>query len=198
MVRARILLAAILVFFLYPAFGQKNQVVRVGVAPLENRSSASAPSDVERDRLVLAINQLKPDKKTHLKLEAVALEGETGNDVTDDAVKKNCDYVVYPMLLKLSELEPGVLQPGTVTTDPSSIVGPPTVDSQTMRTEYEATAAFKLYNIKGHSTISRPALTGIRHPFEQEAVSEALDRVVLSVFDVIKKGGQTHPMEERY
>jgi len=196
MVRVQILLTAVLVFLSLAAFGQNSHVIRVGVAPLENRSTRNVPADSERDRLVLALNGLKPDKKTHVKVEAVPVDGSTGNEVTDDAVKKNCDYVAYPVLLQVSELEPGVLQPGTISTNPSSVVVPPTAETQAERPEYEATVAYQLYHIKAHTTTSGPALSGSRHPSEQEAISQGLDRVALSVFDVIKKGAPTHPMHE--
>jgi hypothetical protein len=199
MVRARIFLVAVVVVFFCSclAFGQNNQVVRVGVAPLENRSNRNVPPEGGRDSLVLAINQLKPDKKTHMKLEAVPLDGSTGNEITDDASKKNCDYIVYPVLLQLNELEPGVLQPGTISTDPSSALGLPNAETQTKRPGYEATVAYNLYNIKGHTTSPGPALSGARHPVEQEAVAQVLDRVALNVFGTIRKGGQTHPMREQ-
>ena len=197
MVRARIFLPAVLAFFSCMAFGQKNQVVRVGVATLENRSSRSVPADVERDRLVSAINDLKPDKKTHIKLEAVSVDGSTGNEVTEDAVKKNCDYVVYPVLLEVRQVEPGLVQPGTIQTAPNPALGLPTAQTQAMRPEFEATVAYNLYNIKAHKTTVGPALSGQQYTSEVDAVSQVLDRVALGVLGFIKKGGETHPMREQ-
>ena len=49
----------------------------VGVALLQNHAGRSVPANVERDRLVRALNQLKPDKKTHMKVVGVPLEGYT-------------------------------------------------------------------------------------------------------------------------
>ena len=46
----------------------------------------SVPGNVERDRLVTAINQRKPDKKTHVKVQAIPLNGMTRNEV---AKKRN-------------------------------------------------------------------------------------------------------------
>ena len=189
MVSARGFLAAALVFFSCATFGQDNQVVRVGVATLENRTTRNVPLDVERDHLVSAINQLKPDKKTHIKLEAVSLDGDNPNDLTDEAIKKNCDYIVYPVLLQLSELEPGVPQPGTITTAPTSPLGLPNAETQAMRPEFEATVAYNLYDIKARSATPGPALSDHHHTSQVGVVSQVLDRVALSIFAVIRKGG---------
>lgn len=196
MVRAQIFAAAVLVFSSCFAFSQNNQVVRVGVATLENRSPHDVPRDVERDRLVSAINQLKPDKKAHIKLEAVPLDGNTGNDVVDEAAKKDCNYVVYPVLLEVNQIEPGVLQPGTIQTNPASPLGLPTPGTQAARPEFEATVAYKLYNIKAHTTTAGPAISDRHYTSEVDVVSQVLDRVASSVFDAIRKGGPSHPMQE--
>ncbi|HVO62231.1 MAG TPA: hypothetical protein VMT53_14940, partial [Terriglobales bacterium] len=60
-----------------------DNVIRVGVAVMENNAGRSVPGNVERDRLVKAINQLKPDKKTHVKVEAVPLQSSSAGDAQE-------------------------------------------------------------------------------------------------------------------
>src|SRR5208283_5500800 len=75
--------------------------VRVGVALLQNEAGRSVPANVERDRLVKALNQLKPDKKTHMKVVGVPLDGTTPNEIAEEAEQKKCQYVVYTTLTEL-------------------------------------------------------------------------------------------------
>src|SRR5664279_3330243 len=79
----------------------QENAVRVGVALLQNEAGRSVPANVERDRLVKALNQLKPDKKTHVKVVGVPLEGSTGSEISDEAAQKKCQYVVYTTLTEL-------------------------------------------------------------------------------------------------
>src|SRR5271157_268615 len=83
------------------AFAQENRVIRVGVPIMKNLAGRSVPGNIERDRLVAALNQEKPDKKLHVKVQGVPLEGLTPEDIGDEAKQKNCDYVVYTTLIEL-------------------------------------------------------------------------------------------------
>ena len=198
MVRAQTFIPVILVLLSCLAFGENNTIVRVGVALLENRSTRGVPLDVERDRLVSAINDLKPDKKTHVKLEAVPLDGSTGNDVTDEAVKKNCDYIVYPVLLDLRQLgDPYMPQPGTIQTNPNAGLGSQSPETQAMNPSFEATVAYKLYNVSAHTTTPGPAFSERHDTTELNTVSQVMNRIALNVLEVIRKGGQSHPMREQ-
>ena len=69
---------------------QENEV-RVGVALLKNQAGRSVPANVERDRLVKALNQLKADKKTHMKGVGVPLDGMTPNEISEEAEQKIFD-----------------------------------------------------------------------------------------------------------
>jgi hypothetical protein len=181
----------------YSALAQNSQTVRVGVAALENQSARSVPLDVEHDRLVRSINQLKPDKKTHLKLEAVPLEGSSGNEVVEQAAQKSCDYVVYPTLLELRQSgDPYVRRPGTMQTNPNATWGNQTPEGQAMEPQYEATVDYKLYDVKAHTTTPGPPFSA-RATSEIDTVAQVLDRIAMSVFGVIKKGGTPPaPMRE--
>ena len=68
---------------------------------MQNDAGRSVPGNVERDRLVAAINQRKPDKKTHVKVQAIPLDGMTGNEVAEEAEQQKCQYVVYTTLTEL-------------------------------------------------------------------------------------------------
>jgi hypothetical protein len=83
------------------AFAQENHIVRVGVATMKNAAGLSVPGNLERDRLVAALNQQKPDKKLHIKVQGVPLDGITPDDVGAEAKDKKCDYVVYTTLVEL-------------------------------------------------------------------------------------------------
>src|ERR1035437_8678694 len=89
------------------AFAQENRVIKVGVPVMRNRADRSVPGNIERDRLVAALNQEKPDKKLHIKIQAVALDGTTPDDVGPEAKQKNCDYVVYTTLVELRSSSDG-------------------------------------------------------------------------------------------
>src|ERR1035441_2283227 len=82
------------VLFSIVGVAQEN-AVRVGVALLQNEAGRAVPANVERDRLVKALNQLKPDKKTHVKVVGVPLEGMTPDEIGQEAQQKKCKYVVY-------------------------------------------------------------------------------------------------------
>jgi len=194
MYRALLLLIALLPSLV---FAQNGQVVRVGVATLDNQSGRGVPVDVERDRLVRALNQIKPDKKTHLKLEAIPLEGTSGNELSDRAAQKNCDYILYTTLTELRQAgDPYQHRPGTIETNPNGQWSSQNPSAQAMDPEYRATAEYRLYNIKAHTTITGPPYSTQQATNEMDTVSQLLDRVASNVFSEIKKGGTPGPMRE--
>src|ERR1039457_221347 len=108
------------------AFAQENRVIKVGVPVMQNRADRSVPGNIERDRLVAALNQEKSDKKLHIKIQAVALDGTTPGDVGPEAKQKNCDYVVYTPLVELrSSSDPAMGRPGTIETNPNGVWSTP-------------------------------------------------------------------------
>ena len=104
------------------ALAQENRIVRIGVATMKNSASLSVPGTVERDHLVAALNQLKPDKKLHIKVEGMPLDGITPEDVGAEAKDKKCDYVVYTTLVELrGSTDPAMPRPGTIETNPNGV-----------------------------------------------------------------------------
>ena len=81
---------------LYAAFGglsilafAQEKVMRVAVAIMQNQASISVPGNLQRDRLVQALNRTQTDKSIHIKIQAVALDGMTANDVSDETEAKS-------------------------------------------------------------------------------------------------------------
>lgn len=176
------------------AFAQNNPVIRIGVASLENQSGRGVPVDVERDRLVRAINQLKPDKKTHTKLEAVALEGNNGSDLTDQAVQKNCDYILYTTLTELRQAgDPYQPRPGTIEMNPNAQWSPGT---RGLDSAFRATAEYRLYSLKSHSTIPGPPFSIQQDTNEMDTVSLLMDRIASNLSYAIKNVESQGPMHE--
>jgi hypothetical protein len=163
----------------------QENAVRVGVALLQNNAGRSVPSNIERDRLVKALNQLRPDKKTHLKVVGVPLEGYSPNDVSEEAQQKKCQYVVYTTLTELrSADDPYQRVPGTIETNPNSQWSP----AQKLDPEVRVTVNYKLVSVGGnHEVAGAPYSTQLAMN-EIDAVSQVLDRVANAVFGEIKKG----------
>jgi hypothetical protein len=100
---------------------QESTVVQVGVAVMENYAGRSVPGNVAQGRLVKALNQLKPDKKTHVKIEAIPLIAASPSDGNEEAQQKNYQYVVYTRLTELSrQQDPCQHQLGTLEANPNS------------------------------------------------------------------------------
>src|SRR5262249_9968133 len=93
-------LAFLFVVVINGLFAQGN-TVRVGVAVMQNEAGRSVSGTLERDRLVQALNRMKPDKKTHVQVQAVPLDAMTGNEADDEAASKKCAYVVFTTLTEL-------------------------------------------------------------------------------------------------
>ena len=178
------------------AFAQEN-VVRVGVAVMQNQAGRSVPGTVERDRLVKAINQLKADKKTHLKLEAIPLNGSNSEEVSDEAEQKHSQYVVFTTLMELrSTGDPYQHTPGKVETNPNSQWNPAGYpQAQQMDPEYRATVNYKLVKVEGNRIVSGAPFSTQQNGNEIDTVSQIMDRVALQVADQIKKDAPT-PMKE--
>jgi len=176
------------------AAAQENQIVKVGVPVMKNAAGRSVPGNLERDRLVAALNQLKPDKKKHLKVDGVPLEGMTPEEVGDEAKQKNCDYVVYTTLVELQSAtdpnmprqQPGTM-PGTVQTNPGGTWSTPP-GGRNLNPEYRATVEYKLYRTGNPSPISGAPFS-IQQPADEETVvSQIMNQIANRVFAEVKKG----------
>ncbi len=123
----------------------------MAVAVMQNNAGRSVPGNVERDRLVAAINQRKPDKKTHVKVQAIPLNGMTGNEVAEEAEQQKCQYVVYTTLTELrTQQDPYQHVPGTIESNPNSQWSP----GQKVDPEFRATVEYKLMKVGSNNEIS--------------------------------------------
>ena len=179
--------------FALAALAQENRVVRVGVAMMQNQASRNMPGDAGRNRLVAALNQQKPDKKQHLKLQGIPLEGTSPEELANEAKQKNCDYVVYTNLLELQSSNDSAMQPrpGTVQPYPGGTLGmpPPNNPNNTraMGPEYRATVEYRLYLTGDQTAVSSASLSGQQPGPEEAVVSQVLNQVANRVFAEVKK-----------
>src|SRR5664279_362399 len=167
----------------------QENAVRVGVALLQNNAGRSVPSNIERDRLVKALNQLKPDKKTHLKVMGVPLQGYSPNEVSEEAQRENCQYVVYTTLTELrSADDPYQRVPGTIETNPNSQWSNQNPRTQQQDPEVRETVNYKLVSVGGNNVLASAPYSTQLAMNEIDAVSQVMDRVANAVFGEIKKG----------
>jgi hypothetical protein len=171
------------------AFAQQNRIVTVGVVTMQTLTGKNAPTYLGRDRLVDILNQQKPDKKRHLKVQAMPLDLTTPNDVEAEAKQKNCDYVVYTRLVALEDSSGSVIsRPGTLRSDPGGIFGPLDTRQAIVRHNIEivATVQYKLYRTGDPVAISSAPVSN-REVIPTDVVEHLLDQVANRVFLAIKK-----------
>jgi len=146
---------------------------------------------VERDRLVSAINQRKPDKKTHVKVQAIPLDGMTRDEVSEEAERQKCQYVVYTTLTELrTQEDPYQHVPGTVESNPNSQWSP----NQKLDPEFRATVEYKLVKVGSNNEVSGAPFSTQQNGNEIDTVSQIMDRIASQVVDQVKKGAP--PMRE--
>ena len=168
---------------------------RVCVAIMQNRAGRSVPGNVERDRLVKAINQLKPDKKTHVKVQAVPLNSSTEQEASAEAEQQKCQYVVYTTLTELrSQQDPYQHVPNTIETNPNSQWSSRDPSNQRIDPEYRATVDYRLVQVGSRQIISGAPFSTQQNGNEIDTVSQIMDRIALQVADKVRQG--TPPMQE--
>ncbi len=166
----------------------QENAVRVGVAPLQNQAGRSVPANIERDRLVKALNQLKPDKKTHMKVVGMPLDGTTPNEISEEAEQKKCQYVVYTTLTELRNADdPYQRPPGTVETNPNSQWSNQSGRGERMDPEFRVTVDYKLVSVPGGNAVAGAPYSTQLAMNEIDAVSQVLDRIASRVADEVKK-----------
>jgi len=176
------------------AFAQENRIIRVGVPIMKNQAGRSVPGNIERDRLVAALNQEKPDKKLHVKVQGVPLEGTTPEDVGDEAKQKNCDYVVYTTLVELqASTDPSMPRPGTIQTNPGGVWSTPNPGARPLNQEYRATVEYRLFRTGNPEAISGAPFSNQQPSDEETVVSQIMNQIANRVFAEIKKGGAPIP-----
>jgi hypothetical protein len=168
----------------------QENMVRVGVATMQNQAGRAIQGTVERDRLVQSLNRMKPDKKTHVQVQGVALQGTTGNEVSDEAASQKCAYVLFTTLTELrSADEPYQRVPGTAQTGPTgqwSTAGNPR--AQQPDPEYRVTVEYRLYRVGESSAVAGAPFSQQVAMNEVDAVSQVMERIASQVADYVKKG----------
>jgi hypothetical protein len=170
------------------AFPQELRVIRVGVPLMKNNASRGYPETQARDRLVKAFNDEKPDKKLHVRVQGVALDGTKPEEVLSQGAEKNYDYIVYTTLVDLrTQGDPAQRRPGTIEINPGAKRGAQDPESAAMNPEYQATVEYKLYRTGDPSAISGAPFSTQKAMSETNAVSQVMDRIASSVFADAKK-----------
>ena len=86
------------------ASSQEPAIARIAVAPLRVGGVKISVTGV-RDRLVKALNQQKPDKKTHIGAQAVPIEASEERAALAEAREKNCDFLLIARLTDVQTSE---------------------------------------------------------------------------------------------
>jgi hypothetical protein len=152
------------------------------------------PGEAQRDRLVKALNDQKPDKKLHLKVQGVALEGADPREVTSQGDENKCDYIVYTTLVELrTQGDPAQRRPGTFETNPNSQRGTHDPESAALNPVYHATVEYKLYRTGDPAAISGAPFSTEAELSEMDVVSQVMDRIASRVFSEQKKVPSSRP-----
>jgi hypothetical protein len=118
-------------------------------------------------------------------VEAIPLDGSTGDEVSDEAEQKKCQYVVYTTLTELRGADdPYQHVPGTIETNPNSQWSP----AQRMDPEYRATVDYKLVKVGSNTVVSGAPFSTQQNGNEIDTVSQIMDRIASQVADQVKKG----------
>ena len=190
-------------WFALHAVGEENRIVRVGVVMMQSQASQSMPGDAGRNRLVAALDQEKPDKKHHLRLQGVPLAGTTPEEISAEAKQQNCDYVVYTSLVDLQQASSGNVmqqpqsQPGGVQPYPGGLGMPPNTGNPNaggmgqgaggMNRGYRATVEYRLYRAGDASPVASSSVTGQQSGPDEAVVSQVLNQVANRVMAEVKK-----------
>ena len=175
-------------------FSQQVRVIRVGVSAMKNGAGRSVPGDLERDRLVKALNNEKSDKKLHLKIQAVALDGTNPEQVASQAAEKKCDYIVYTTLVELrTQGDSAEHRSGTIETNPNYKWKNQSAETAAMNPEYSATVEYSLYRTGDRSAMSSAPYSALEAMSDIEVVSQVMDMIANRVLAEVKKAEASHP-----
>lgn len=183
-----LLLVALLTTPLQALPQQELRVIRVGVAIMKSGASRSVSGELERDRLVKALNDEKPDKTLHVKVQGVPLDGTDPRDVASQADEKKCDYIVYTTLVQLrTQGDPAERRPGTIDINPNSQRGTQGPEQAAMNPEFDATVEYRLYQTGDQRAFSGAPFSAHDALADTEVVGQVMDRIANRVFDEVKK-----------
>lgn len=175
-----------------------TKVIKVGVALLKNTALRSVPVTVERDRLIRAINQMKPPKhsKDSAKVQAVALDSSSPNAANAQARDLGCDYVVFTNLTDLRESgDPAPPpRPGEVRIGRDPVANDPTVFSRHEVQRY-AVMEFQLFRLDDPTPRFDTSASVHEATTEDGIVSMLMDRVANRVVGEIRSNDTRPPMQ---
>lgn len=175
-----------------------TKVIKVGVALLKNTALRSVPVTVERDRLVRAINQMKPPKhsKDSAKIQAVALDSSSPNAANAQARDVNCDYIVFTNLTELRESgDPAPLpRPGEVRIGRDPVANDPTVFNRQEVQRY-AVMEFQLFRLDDPNPRFDTSASAHEATTEDGIVSMLMDSVANRVAGEIRSKNTRPPMQ---
>ncbi|HZU45183.1 MAG TPA: hypothetical protein VE994_21065 [Terriglobales bacterium] len=207
MPRRRAALVIIFTLFSVFAFAKKNSdkpapadenAIKVGVAVLKNSAQRSVPVSVERDRLVSAINHIKPPRhaKDAAKIVAIPLDSSSPEEANAQAKQSGCAYVVFTNLTDLRESgdQPGPLRPGEVRIGRDPVANDPNV-AYRHETQRYAVMEFQLVNTDGGSPLFDTSASAHEATTEDGIVSMLMDRVANRVVSEIRNRNTRPPME---
>lgn len=174
------------------------QVIKVGVALLKNTATRSVPLNVERDRLVSAINRMKPPKhsKDSARILAVALDSYSPDAANAQARDLGCDYVVFTDLTELRESgDPAPIpRPGEIRIGHDPVANDPTVNIR-QETQRYAVMQFQLFRVND-ATPRFDTSASVHEPTTEDGiVSMLMDRVANRVVSEIRSGNPQPPMQ---
>jgi hypothetical protein len=82
-----------------PSTVDQRRIIRIGIAPMANRSQRQGSPTWERNQLMRELQRLRVDHKSPIVLEAVSLEASSSEDASAESEKKGCQYFVLTTLL---------------------------------------------------------------------------------------------------
>ena len=177
---------------------EDDNAIKVGIAVLRNTAPRSVPVSVERDRLVSAINHLKPPKhaKDAAKIVAIPLESALPEEANAQARKLGCEYVVFTNLTDLRESgdRPGPPRPGEVRIGRDPVANDPTVFNRHEVQRY-AVMEFQLVNTDGGDPLFNTSASAHEATTDDGIVSMLMDRVANRVVSEIRNSNTRPPMQ---
>jgi hypothetical protein len=181
--RVSLLLVIGCVLGAYAQQANEKQIIRVGVGTPANMSRSIFSPSTERDQMVRDINdQSASDKKSPAKIEAVALDGSTMDEVADQLREKDCQYVA----LTTASEQIGVARYDSAAGIPDPMKPPPDTSPGAARVlgiKYSITRAGQP-GVLSHGAI---LAEGTDDGFGQSAIQSAFRDTALRIRNEVKK-----------
>lgn len=174
------------------------EAIKIGVAVLKNTATRSVPVTVERDRLVNAINHIKPPKhsKDRTRIQAVALDTASVGEANEQARDRGCDYVVFTNLTELRESgDPAPApRPGEIRIGRDPVANDPNPAYRHDVQRY-GVMEFQLFRLGDPSPRVDTSTSDQDFTTADGILSALMDRVANRVVSEIRSGSKSVPME---